>query len=480
MNDSLTISGPHHGHYVALVRSAGRWVMCDDENVEPIDESDVFRYFGDYPSGAGYVLFYQAVDLDLKELGMKNPPKPRAPPAERVRTKKPSPTPASVLASNPVRQPTNLMDLEEEDHEHVTSREQAKPFTPSSPFAATSPPIRTSPTRPKVDIPTSPTPVSTNGYVSSPVPRSAVTANGTRSPSAERAPPMLNRTDTSSTKNKEKDGGKWLSRMTGKDKDVKEKETRRMSFVNGAAASPARSDAGVSPTPPPRISRQTTSNTVQSMSTSTPTATTPGLGSRTSSTTFGGLGVNIPTAIAGDRAQSVSSPSPTPTPTPARNGTAAPPLAPPVLSPGGAASDTNLSGSTPKPININTASNSAQVPGQGQAASASPSGISSSIMSSSSASSTLPPLSSSQSKPPMSLGRKPSTTGNSRDRTVSGSSNTSGSGVGGAGYNGGGGLSRRLSGMSGKFKMGFGKKAKDKETEGIEEEERDSRKGLLR
>lgn len=44
--------------------------MCDDENVEPIDESDIYRYFGDYPSGAGYVLFYQAADLDLSALGL--------------------------------------------------------------------------------------------------------------------------------------------------------------------------------------------------------------------------------------------------------------------------------------------------------------------------------------------------------------------------------------------------------------------------
>ena len=45
--------------------------MCDDENIEPIDESDIFRYFGDYPSGAGYVLFYQAADLDVETLGLK-------------------------------------------------------------------------------------------------------------------------------------------------------------------------------------------------------------------------------------------------------------------------------------------------------------------------------------------------------------------------------------------------------------------------
>ncbi|KAK4686527.1 hypothetical protein P7C73_g3587, partial [Tremellales sp. Uapishka_1] len=74
--------GPHHGHYVAIVRSGGRWVMCDDENVEPIDEQDIPRYFGDYPSGAGYVLFYQAVDLDLIGLGLRTPPTPPPAPAD--------------------------------------------------------------------------------------------------------------------------------------------------------------------------------------------------------------------------------------------------------------------------------------------------------------------------------------------------------------------------------------------------------------
>ena len=53
--------------------------MCDDENIEPIDDSDIYRYFGDYPSGAGYVLFYQAVDLDLTSLGLapKTPSMPK-------------------------------------------------------------------------------------------------------------------------------------------------------------------------------------------------------------------------------------------------------------------------------------------------------------------------------------------------------------------------------------------------------------------
>jgi len=53
-----------------LVRNEGRWLLYDDENVEPVDEADIPRYFGDYPAGAGYVLFYQAVDLDPVSLGL--------------------------------------------------------------------------------------------------------------------------------------------------------------------------------------------------------------------------------------------------------------------------------------------------------------------------------------------------------------------------------------------------------------------------
>ncbi|KAF8940005.1 hypothetical protein BGZ58_008050 [Dissophora ornata] len=59
-------SGPHHGHYVAVVKDQDRWLLFDDETVETIDESDIHRYFGDSAQlGSGYVLFYQARDLDM-------------------------------------------------------------------------------------------------------------------------------------------------------------------------------------------------------------------------------------------------------------------------------------------------------------------------------------------------------------------------------------------------------------------------------
>lgn len=51
-------------------------MLCDDENVEPIAEADLIRYFGEYQAGAGYVLFYQAADIDLVSLGLPPPAEP--------------------------------------------------------------------------------------------------------------------------------------------------------------------------------------------------------------------------------------------------------------------------------------------------------------------------------------------------------------------------------------------------------------------
>ncbi|KAG0005673.1 hypothetical protein BGZ80_011138 [Entomortierella chlamydospora] len=62
-------SGPHHGHYVAVVKHQDRWLLFDDETVETIDESDIHKYFGDSSQlGSGYVLFYQARDLDMNTI----------------------------------------------------------------------------------------------------------------------------------------------------------------------------------------------------------------------------------------------------------------------------------------------------------------------------------------------------------------------------------------------------------------------------
>lgn len=64
-------SGPHHGHYVAIVKGPHTWLVFDDDKIESIKESEIPRYFGDAGSGSAYVLYYQAVDLNLASLGLK-------------------------------------------------------------------------------------------------------------------------------------------------------------------------------------------------------------------------------------------------------------------------------------------------------------------------------------------------------------------------------------------------------------------------
>ncbi|GAA6002152.1 hypothetical protein JCM10207_003099 [Rhodosporidiobolus poonsookiae] len=69
--------GPHHGHYITIVKSGSRWIVFDDNNVYPIEQSDIPRYFGDTPGqGSGYVLFYQAVDIDFSGFDIPVPNTP--------------------------------------------------------------------------------------------------------------------------------------------------------------------------------------------------------------------------------------------------------------------------------------------------------------------------------------------------------------------------------------------------------------------
>ncbi|KAI0275422.1 hypothetical protein BC834DRAFT_809089, partial [Gloeopeniophorella convolvens] len=55
-------SGPHHGHYVALVKGPHSWLLFDDDKIEPVKETEIPKYFGDAASGSAYVLYYQACD----------------------------------------------------------------------------------------------------------------------------------------------------------------------------------------------------------------------------------------------------------------------------------------------------------------------------------------------------------------------------------------------------------------------------------
>ncbi|KAH3684106.1 hypothetical protein WICPIJ_004930 [Wickerhamomyces pijperi] len=58
--------GPHHGHYVSLVKTSQfQWLLFDDETVEKVSESFVLKYITDVPDLATpYVLFYQEISKE--------------------------------------------------------------------------------------------------------------------------------------------------------------------------------------------------------------------------------------------------------------------------------------------------------------------------------------------------------------------------------------------------------------------------------
>jgi ubiquitin carboxyl-terminal hydrolase 9/13 len=63
--------GPHHGHYVALVKTTQHgWLLFDDETVEKIDETFVLRFVGgDSDLATAYVLFYQQITKEAFDIG---------------------------------------------------------------------------------------------------------------------------------------------------------------------------------------------------------------------------------------------------------------------------------------------------------------------------------------------------------------------------------------------------------------------------
>jgi len=89
---------------VTIIRTPATWLVFDDETVEPIKESEITKYFGESNSGSAYVLYYQAVDLDLAALGLRPVvPTPVSESAE-VPTRyplEPRPSPPLVVPSLP-------------------------------------------------------------------------------------------------------------------------------------------------------------------------------------------------------------------------------------------------------------------------------------------------------------------------------------------------------------------------------------------
>lgn len=90
-------AGPHHGHYVSIIKVGSKWAIFDDETVTMIEQLDISKYFGGTPGmGSAYVLFYQAVDLDRKKLGLPGP-KNRPPPSSKAA----APGPVQSILSPP-------------------------------------------------------------------------------------------------------------------------------------------------------------------------------------------------------------------------------------------------------------------------------------------------------------------------------------------------------------------------------------------
>ncbi|KAI9510768.1 hypothetical protein F5148DRAFT_507705 [Russula earlei] len=166
-------SGPHHGHYVAIVKGPQSWLMFDDDKIEPITEGEIPRYFGDATAGSAYVLYYQAVDLDPTSLGIK----PSVHPAVTVAGSPASATNATVtngplsFETPELSLPPGLEKSSAPSPAAAPTRHPPIPIAPSSPSLVTPPlgsPVRL-PSRkkslPSIRIPgtgeTSPNPVTT-------------------------------------------------------------------------------------------------------------------------------------------------------------------------------------------------------------------------------------------------------------------------------------------------------------------------------
>ena len=414
--------------------------MCDDENVEPIEESDIYRYFGDFPSGAGYVLFYQAVDLNLADLGLKVP-SPSARP--HVSVTAPSSGLADVKEESPVVPSSSTL-----------SPKTSMPSHPAQPRRAIIDTISNAP----------PKATQTNGNaVTSPV----VDRQYGFSPVAEKEITPTTATTATSPRleNTRQQSSSWLSRMAMTSKDKK-------GDTPTVPTPPQRVNSGDTVTPTPTPGRG-----LQRNPTTTSVATTTG--STTGSTTFGGLGVNVPSAYAGaspEGVQGVSSSTSTPggqartSQSPSRPVVNVP--APPsgYMAPAAPASPTGMSSSVMSNLSGVT---SASTTSRSTSSAPPPPGTSLSPSANHVLNSSVPPSSYTSPSPGgsssliggLGVGRRVSNTNTdkSRDRAVSGSSQGSAPG--------GGGLSRRLSGISRSsskaFKLGFGKKDKDKD--GIKE-----------
>lgn len=161
-------NGPHHGHYVSVVKARGTWFLFDDDSVETIKESDIPKYFGDSNAGAAYVLYYQAVDLDLSALGLRS----SEPEAADISTPAPEDSSASQTATLATTQeadestspsPALPPGLSPDDQQTPSPQPDPSPPTFTSPFTTAAPqPIPMPQPSLSLDIPVAPSSVETS------------------------------------------------------------------------------------------------------------------------------------------------------------------------------------------------------------------------------------------------------------------------------------------------------------------------------
>ncbi len=157
--------------------------------MDTIKEVDIPKYFGDSNSGCAYVLYYQAVDLDLASLGLRSA----------------DPDPYPTTSSSPQQAPSAPPGLSLEEDSDMSEPAPATPALPHdtispSPKVSSTPPLSVSIPPPELPQPTfvssnSTTPSSPNvksGLFSirhSPS-KPTLTRNGTANATQEPVPPI--------------------------------------------------------------------------------------------------------------------------------------------------------------------------------------------------------------------------------------------------------------------------------------------------
>ncbi|KZT44285.1 cysteine proteinase [Sistotremastrum suecicum HHB10207 ss-3] len=241
--------GPNHGHYTTIVKSRGSWLVFDDEVVGTIKESEIPKYFGESNVGAGYVLFYQAVDLDPVSLGLSVPTPP-----------------VSVPQSTPL--PSEQRSVSDEgdgdgDGETDSTGASAGPQTPSVSAHMLPSPARPQKKNSKVDLPAvldppvapEPSPGPPNGTEPEPTGLLARTLRHTRSnkfetnrtslhnptlPTIPSTPTKSSNGDASFSKEEkevQKGAGWFSSRRTARAKSLKVTPPSKLTTLPDTAAS---------------------------------------------------------------------------------------------------------------------------------------------------------------------------------------------------------------------------------------------------